>query len=109
MGRKAKFPAILRVEGLSDGRDPTLRDDWTGAPIVEPHSQPIEPLQMAIDRASRAGRASQLDMLMDVGIVADTRPSAQRVRLAHNQRIIRLGGQVLIMTDNRKPKPPWRR
>lgn len=33
-------PAILRIEGLSDGVDYTLRDDWTGEVLPQPQARP---------------------------------------------------------------------
>ena len=72
-------PAILAIERLSDGIDPTAADDFTGEPLAQPHARPVQgdPKALAAQR-SKAQLDSALRVLKQAGMLkADSAPKAK--------------------------------
>ena len=63
-------PAILAIERLSDGIDPTAVDDFTGESLAQPHAKPVhgDPKALAAQR-SKAQLDSALRVLIASGMV----------------------------------------
>jgi hypothetical protein len=69
MPRKPKPPpAILKVEGLSDGRA-GLVDDFTGEPISEPDAGPRESAVDVQAAGHRQAIADKRAMLQQIGLI----------------------------------------
>lgn len=108
MPRKVKpGPAILKIEGLSDGREirpKTYVDDFTGQamPVVQ-DMKPVRAMKSAQEVKDEINRAKrkQLDKILQA-----TKPQAKQVELIPKgwRKIGELGGKAMLV-----PMPPWRR
>lgn len=58
-------PPILKIERLSDGRDPTAVDEFTQEPLAQSHARApkIDNAQAHQDQANRAKAAAQRALL----------------------------------------------
>jgi hypothetical protein len=66
MARQPKVgPPILRIELLSSGIDPTLRDDLSGKPLSQPNARPpkVQDAQVAQDRDNILRQQAKLVLL----------------------------------------------
>ena len=80
MPRKAGIgPAILAIERLSDGIDPTAVDDFTNEPLAQPNAKPPQgDVKALAAQRSKAKLDSALRVLQASGMVkADSAPKAQ--------------------------------
>lgn len=101
-------PPILKIEGLSTGADPTLRDDFDGSPLAQPHARPprIDDAIAHRDAQRRKAVHEQGLMLQITGILPVTDPALleQRAKQANalkpNQAML---GTRLVMTMPPKP------
>ena len=66
MPRPRKLITISRIEGLSDGRDKRLVDDFTGEVLVDPQAGPRASAFDTLDQANRDKAAAQRAMLGQV-------------------------------------------
>ena len=96
-------PAILSIEGLSTGIDPTLVDDLTGQPIAQPNAKVPHTAQTLGNAISKHKAQSALRMLIASGIVKPTDSAPQAPKLQPNQRLL---GDSLVIT---MPAKPFRR
>lgn len=61
-------PAILKIESLSTGLDPTLVDDFTQEPLAQPNAKvPVAAQEILDDRNATKARIAQV-VLRRVGI-----------------------------------------
>lgn len=111
MPRKVKpGPAILRVEGISDGVDRRLVDDFTGEMIPQPDARPpkIQSAQAVRDQYNRERLAEKRALLERVmpERMGRVRPRAKMVapHISGKRVIGRLGDKAIYVT-----LPPWRR
>lgn len=113
-------PGIMRIEGLSDGREirPALVDDFTGQPIPQadtalPRELPSVDELVQTQQRKRAHEAAQLcewlgraanvpALCTDTALPKATPPQP---RLAHNQ-VLTQSGLVMTVISKRKD---WRR
>ena len=96
-------PAILRIEGLSTGRDPLAVDEFSGKPLPQPHAKPpkIDNAQVARDAMNRAERERKMQLLNDTLY----RKAPQVELIPKGYYIVgRLGDRAML-----KRCPPWRR
>ena len=103
-------PAILRIEGLSTGIDPTLVDDWTGKLLAQPNARvpKFQDAQTVRDRLSRAKQNAGLELLAKVLPQVIDSP----VRVGHSKPRPKHG--PIITVDGKAhelvlPKRPFRR
>jgi hypothetical protein len=80
-------PAILRIEGLSTGKDPLAVDEFDGTPLEQPYAKPprIDNAQAARDAMNRAKREAKRELLQSVGILPKP---PEPPKLQSNQAII---------------------
>jgi hypothetical protein len=71
-------PECIRIEGLSDGRDAALRDDFTGEAIPQPGAKAPPSAQSVTDAAHAARHRENQLLLQAAGIVP--KPVAERTR-----------------------------
>ncbi len=100
MPRKSSLgPPILRIEGLSDGIDHSLRDDFTGELWPQPEAKVPVAAQEVIDAHNRAKAKAAEGLLQSVGIL----PVAEGPR---RDTVAELTRTRLVITLKRKD---WRR
>ena len=66
MPRPRKLITISRIEGLSDGRDKRLVDDFTGEVLPDPQAGPRASAFDILDQANRNKAVAQRAMLAKV-------------------------------------------
>lgn len=111
MPRKVRpGPAIFRLEGLSDGIDRRMVDDFTGQPL-ERTVRVIDDPDVARDAAKRKHAADQRALLAAVlpqalGIEQTVRvePKLVAPHLPGQRAIATIAGNAVLY-----PMPPWRR
>lgn len=101
-------PAIFRIEGMSDGIDRRLVDDFSGELLPQPIRPVVDP-QIAIDARKRLVRDNQRALLEATGIIKTDAPRTPKAQLVaphiHGKRAIQFSDTLAIMVD----KPSWRR
>ena len=106
-------PPILRIEGLSTGIDPTMRDDTTGEVLAQPNAKPpkVQDAQAQRDTRNRQARLDKQLLLECVGIMPKSQLYVDAV-LAQ-PRVERKHGPIIHVQGVAKelvlPKRPFRR
>lgn len=101
-------PAIFRIEGMSDGIDRRLVDDFTGEVIPQP-IKPVANPKIAIDAAKHKVRADKrmlLEKLLPQALDIVDVPAAPKAIAPHipGKRAIVKGSIAIHVV-----LPPWRR
>lgn len=100
MPRKPKPPPItLRIERLSDGVDPTARDDFDGSVLPQPNAKRPPNLHRQRQLERQVAREHSLKVLNALGITHEGYKQPERKpALKHNQRM--LGDKVVTVPRN---------
>lgn len=102
-------PAIFRIEGMSDGIDRRLVDDFTGEVIPQP-IKPVANPKIAIDAAKHKVRADKrmlLEKLLPQALdIVDGPRTPKAVAPAQSGKRVSFQGESIALYD---VLPPWRR
>jgi hypothetical protein len=116
-GRPTKLgPAILRIEGLSDGKDHRMVDDFTGQAIDQPNAKAPLDYDEVVD-AKRRQRVKDAKTFLQVyglmpgkpDLTGHTMAEPAKPKLKHNQTVIHAGDQQFVITPKPRARPPWRK
>jgi hypothetical protein len=117
MPRKPSLgPPVLRIEDLSTGLDTSLRDDFTGAVLVQAQAEPRRGTQEIINERDAAKHAENQLLLQAAGIIPKPHvPACVRPNATAEPAGTRRDGQrpkrpmrPMRLTLVRQPKE-WRR
>lgn len=113
MPRKPSLPPpVLKIERLSDGVDPTLRDDFTQEPIKQPNAGPrLSGLEIA-DGHKHRDVANKALMLQVLGIMPITDSALLEARAEAKVKASAPKGMIAVKLGDRVgyiKARPWRR